>query len=123
MTPRRPYLVRAIYQWVLDNGFTPHVLVNAGIEGVQVPPEYVRDGQIVLNLAPSAVKDLYIGDDRVELSARFGGVARPVTFPMAAVLALYARENGQGMVFPDEGPAEEPPPPKRPERPSLKVVK
>lgn len=122
MTPRRPYLVRAIYQWVLDNGFTPHVLVNAGLDGVQVPAEYVRDGQIVLNLAPSAVKDLYIADDRVELSARFGGVSRPVAFPMAAVLALYARENGQGMVFPDEGPVEEPPP-KRPERPSLKVVK
>jgi stringent starvation protein B len=123
MTPRRPYLIRAVYQWVLDNGCTPHVLVNAGLEGVQVPVEYVRDGQIVLNLTPSAVKDLYIGNDRMELSARFGGVARPVSVPVAAVLALYARENGQGMVFADEGPVDEPPPPTRPERPTLKVVK
>ena len=122
MTPRRPYLVRAIYQWVLDNGLTPHVLVAADGEGVEVPREHVQDGQIVLNLSPSAVKELRIGDDLVQFSARFGGVARVVSVPMTSVVALYARENGQGMVFPDEGPVEEPPP-KRPDRPTLRVVK
>ena len=135
MIPQRPYLVRAIYQWVVDNGMTPHVVVNAALEGVQVPVEYVHDGQIVLNLNPSAVKELYIGNERVDLSARFGGVPRPVSFPIAAVLALYARETGQGMIFAEEQPTTtessdppelpEPPdpPPRRPERPTLKVVK
>ena len=135
MIPQRPYLVRAIYQWVVDNGMTPHVVVNAALDGVQVPAEYVHEGQIVLNLNPSAVKELYIGNDRVDLSARFGGVSRPVSFPIAAVLALYARETGQGMIFAAEGPtpaeSSEPPeppepsgpPPRRPERPTLKVVK
>ena len=104
MIPQRPYLVRAIYQWVVDNGMTPHVVVNAALDGVQVPAEYVHEGQIVLNLNPSAVKELYIGNDRVDLSARFGGVSRPVSFPIAAVLALYARETGQGMIFAEEGP-------------------
>lgn len=135
MIPQRPYLVRAIYQWVVDNGMTPHVVVNTALEGVQVPVEYVRDDQIVLNLNPSAVKDLYIGNERVDLSARFGGVSRRVSFPIAAVLALYARETGQGMIFAEEQPtpteSSEPPeppeppdpPPRRPERPTLKVVK
>ena len=122
MTPRRPYLVRAIYQWVLDNGLTPHVLVAADDDGVEVPREHVRDGQIVLNVAPSATKDLIIGDDIVQFTARFGGVARRLSFPTSSVIALYARENGQGMVFPDEGPTEEPPP-KRPDRPTLRVIK
>ena len=122
MTPRRPYLVRAIYQWILDNGLTPHVLVDAEAEGVQVPREHVRDGRIVLNLAPGAVRDLQIGNDLLELNARFGGAARVLRIPVAAVVALYARENGQGMAFPEEEPGEEPPP-KPPERPSLRVVK
>jgi stringent starvation protein B len=126
MTPRRPYLLRALYQWVLDNGLTPHVLVDAEREGVQVPREHVRDGRIVLNLSPGAVKDLYVGNERVEFNARFQGASRQISLPVSAVLALYARENGQGMVFPDESPRDESPtPPDRgpPERPTLRVVK
>jgi stringent starvation protein B len=126
MTPKRPYLVRAVYQWVLDNGLTPYLLVDARQEGVRVPAEFVQDGRIVFNLAPTAVRALHMGNDHVEFSARFGGHPRQVVFPISAVLALYARENGQGMVFPEEPPEREEPPPEggpRPERPTLRVVK
>jgi stringent starvation protein B len=126
MTPRRPYLVRALHQWVLDNGLTPHILVDAERDGVQVPREHVREGRIVLNVSPGAVADLYLGNDRVEFGARFGGVARRVSIPVLAILAVYARENGEGMAFPDEasGGGEEPPPRQGPpERPTLRVVK
>jgi stringent starvation protein B len=129
VTPKRPYLIRALYQWVLDNGLTPHVLVDADREGVNVPRDHVQGGRVVLNISPTAVKDLHLGNDRVEMGARFGGVAWRVTFPVAAVLAIYARENGQGMAFPDvepgDGPPPEPPPPEKrpPERPGLRIVK
>lgn len=124
MTSSRPYLIRALYEWILDNALTPHILVNAEIEGVEVPPQHVREGRIVLNLNPSAVQGLQIGNEFIEFSARFGGMARRVRVPPAAVMAIYARENGQGMAFGDEQGGGEPPPTPQPDKkPNLKVVK
>ena len=126
MTSSRPYLIRAIYQWIVDNGLTPHLLVNAGAEHVQVPTQYVDNGKIVLNISPGAVKDLDLGNDWVMFNARFAGTAMDLSFPPSAVLAIYAKENGQGMLFnEEEGGEPEPPEPPAPKpgRPSLKVVK
>ena len=94
MTPTRPYLIRALYEWIEDNSMTPHLLVNAEAPGVSVPKQHVRDGQIVLNINAAAVRDLRLGNDWIEFSARFGGVARSVQIPVPAVQAIYARENG-----------------------------
>jgi len=126
MTSTRPYLVRAIYEWIVDNGFTPFLMVDAGREGVEVPEEYVQDGKIILNVAPSAVKDLSLANDWISFNARFGGRPRDVRFPVPAVTAVYARENGRGMVFSEDEPGGEPPPSpedKGPSRPTLRVVK
>jgi len=134
MTPSRPYLMRALNEWILDNHCTPYVLVDAGIQGVQVPQDYVNNGQIVLNISPSAVQNLLINQDGLSFSARFGGVPMDVYVPIVAMLAIYARENGQGMVFGSEAgapdPNQPPEPPQAPEppkkgggRPSLSVVK
>jgi stringent starvation protein B len=102
MTSNRPYLLRAIYDWVSDNGLTPYVLVDATRPGVEVPPQAVKDGQIVLNLAMQAVTDLELGNELIRFKARFSGVSRDVFIPVSAVLAIYAQENGQGMMFPEE---------------------
>ncbi|WP_127959010.1 ClpXP protease specificity-enhancing factor [Serratia microhaemolytica] len=102
MTPRRPYLLRAFYDWLLDNQLTPHLVVDVTCPGVQVPMEFARDGQIVLNIAPRAVGNLQLADEEVSFNARFGGVPRRVQVPMAAVLAIYARENGAGTMFEHE---------------------
>jgi len=102
MTPRRPYLVRAFYDWLVDNDLTPHLVVDATQPGVQVPQEFVSNGQIVLNLAPRAVGNLELGNDAVRFNARFGGRPHVVAVPLAAVLALYARENGAGTMFEPE---------------------
>lgn len=99
MTSSRPYLLRAIYEWIVDNGHTPHIVVAAEMESVQVPRQFVDNGVIVLNLAPSAVRELELGNERVSFSARFAGSAQYVSVPMAAIQAIYARENGQGMVL------------------------
>ena len=134
MNSSRPYLIRALYEWIVDNDCTPHLLVNAEYTGVQVPAGFASDGQIVLNVSPSAVRQLHMDNEAVSFEGRFGGVAHSLYVPAVAVLAIYARENGQGMVFDLEAPAadnEEPddqgPPddePPRPSgRPSLKVVK
>lgn len=137
MTSSRPYLIRAIYEWVVDNAQTPYLLVDAQGDDVQVPREYVQDGRIVLNVAPSAVARLDLGNEYVSFSARFGGTPREVTVPVHCVLAVYSRENGQGMMFAEEeepepptpspGGGEDAAPPGRPPggsgRPSLKVVK
>lgn len=104
MTSSRPYLVRAIYDWILDNHLTPHLVVDAGLTGVSVPAAAIRDGQVVLNIAPRAVAHLELGNDQVHFLARFGGVSHEVRVPIAAVLAVYAQENGQGMMFPAESP-------------------
>jgi len=107
MTPNRPYLIRALFEWISDNGMTPHMIVDAQVDGVLVPQDYVEDGRIVLNIATSAVQGLVLGNDGIRFSARFGGVPQQVELPPRAVLGLYARENGQGMLFPDEGPTAE----------------
>jgi len=129
MTPSRPYIMRALYEWIVDNDCTPYILVDAGIDDVMVPEQYVKDGQIVLNISPSAVVELDISNDAVAFNGRFGGVATDIYVPVNAVIGIYARENGQGMVFePEESsdppPDDEPPEPLKPEgRPSLKIVK
>ena len=102
MTSKRPYLLRAINEWILDNGDTPHLLVDADAEGVQVPVQYVQDGKIVLNISPNAVKELEIANDVVLFNARFGGQPVSVRIPIQGVLAIYAKENGMGIVFPEE---------------------
>ncbi|MDI3262453.1 ClpXP protease specificity-enhancing factor [Aerosticca soli] len=131
MSSNRPYLLRAIYDWISDNGLTPYLLVDAAVEGVQVPPQAVRNGQVVLNLAMRAVADLDLGNEWITFQARFSGVSHVLRIPVRAVRALYAQENGQGMMFPAD---DEPPPPSppaedqggdRPPRgsPRLRVVK
>lgn len=99
MTPSRPYLVRAIYEWLVDNNATPYLLIDATNPLVRVPPQHIKDGKIVLNAAPHAVKDFFIQNEGISFSARFGGVPMMISAPMVAVLAIYARENGQGMFF------------------------
>lgn len=98
-TSTRPYLIRALYEWCADNGFTPFIAVSVD-PSVRVPQEYVRDGEIVLNVSMDATSGLLIGNDAVEFKGRFGGVARDIYVPIGRVLAIYARENGQGMAFP-----------------------
>lgn len=152
MSSNRPYLVRAYYDWILDNNLTPHLVVDATCSGVVVPAEHVKDGQIVLNISPSACGNLIIGDVDIEFDARFSGVPRHLVVPTGAVLAIYAKENGAGTMFPredkrhvseepqddldtlkaeirdlsslddDDGSDDEPPKPPR-GRPNLKVVK
>ena len=102
MTSNRPYLVRAYYDWILDNNLTPHLVVDATCEGVVVPHEHVKDGQIVLNISPTACGNLVIGDVDIEFDARFSGVPRHLIVPSGSVLAIYARENGAGTMFPRE---------------------
>ncbi|MFT4249020.1 MAG: ClpXP protease specificity-enhancing factor [Pseudomonas sp.] len=141
MTSHRPYLLRALVEWINDNGMTPHILVDAGLPGVQVPPSSVQDGRVVLNIAERAVVHLHMDNEGVGFTARFGGVSHAVYVPIAAVLAVYARETGQGMALPDDipGTSSEPPdgdaPPPAPQgpgpddappagkRPHLRVVK
>ena len=107
LSPRRPYLLRAFYEWLLDNQLTPHLVVDVTLPGVSVPMEYARDGQIVLNIAPRAVGNVELANDEVRFNARFGGVPRQVSVPLAAVLAVYARENGAGTMFEPEAAYDE----------------
>ncbi|AVX12193.1 MULTISPECIES: ClpXP protease specificity-enhancing factor [Pseudomonadaceae] len=132
MNSSRPYLVRALYEWIVDNDCTPHLLVNAEYPGVQVPAGFASDGQIVLNVAPSAVRHLHMDNEAISFEGRFGGIAHSLNVPSAAVMAIYARENGQGMVFEIEPtPPDDDAPtdggddgaPRPGGRPSLKVVK
>ena len=98
-TSTRPYLIRALYEWCTDNGLTPHVVVR--VDGsVQVPLEYVKDGEIVLNISYDATSALQLGNDYIEFKARFGGQPRDIVVPVGRVVAIYARDNGQGMAFP-----------------------
>jgi stringent starvation protein B len=120
----KPYLLRGMVQWMEDNGLTPQILVDATLDGVSVPQEHVKAGKIVLNIALQATARRDLDNDYVSFGARFGGVAREVWVPMVAVLAVYARENGQGMTFPTDEPGTPPEPqPPAPERPKLRVVK
>jgi len=138
-TPTKPYMIRALYEWCLDNGLTPHLMVK--VDGdTRVPMGYVKDGEIVLNINFSATKGLQMENDAITFSARFGGVSSNIYIPMRAVRGIFARENGQGMFFEPEAQAEapqsagepqatneagsgEPPSPPPKGRPSLKVVK
>ena len=122
-----------MHEWMLDNGFTPHLVVDAKREGVRVPNAHVKDGKIILNVSPTATRSLSLGNDCVTFEARFGGVSQQLVVPIAAVLGIYARETGQGMVFGEndspsttpegDGPAPEPSPPTGDRRPKLKVIK
>ena len=140
LSSTRPYLLRAMHEWMTDNSQTPLVVVDAAVDGVIVPLEHVKDGRIVLNVAWSATRDLELGNDVISFQARFGGVAHSVSMPMLAVRGIYARESGQGMVFQDEpgltGSAEDRPadagtnsnddsdgPKPRPGGPTLRIVK
>jgi stringent starvation protein B len=135
MTPSRPYFVRAVYEWLNDNSMTAHVVINALATGVQVPVQHVQDGRITLNIAPGAVRDLFIDNDGLSFSARFGGIPTNIYAPMQAVLAIYARENGQGMFFENDEEFDPPPadsvgtaakkpePAPAPKRPGLRIVK
>ncbi|MEG3182455.1 ClpXP protease specificity-enhancing factor [Lysobacter erysipheiresistens] len=102
MTSHRPYLLRALYEWIADNGMTPHLLVDATRADVQVPKGAVKEGRVVLNIADRAVSGLEMSNELIRFSARFGGVSQTVSVPVGAVLAIYARETGQGMALPDE---------------------
>jgi stringent starvation protein B len=134
LKPRRPYLLRALHEWISDSGETPHIVVDAAGKGVIVPRQYVKDGKIVLNVSFSATQMLKLGNDMVSFEARFSGASFAVQVPVRAVLGIYARETGQGMIFP-EGDADPDPtdsPPATPasgastpaaKRPKLQVVK
>ena len=135
MTSSKPYLVRAFYNWIIDNDCTPHVAVNAMAVGVEVPQIYVNDGQIVLNVAPRAVSAFNLDNDALCFTARFGGVPTDIHVPMHAIIGIYARENGEGMAFEssepesvelksvDDSPLDEPPSGPKPSGPKLRVVK
>ena len=133
MTSSRPYLIRAMYQWITDNGMTPHLLVDVSIDGVQVPTEHVQNGKIILNVAPMAIGSLVLGDEEITFSARFSGQSMGILIPVDAVLAVYAKENGQGMMFTDDDgavssddddPDHDPDPGTgKTKRPNLRVVK
>jgi len=131
MTSSRPYLVRAIYQWITDNGMTPHLLVDVAVNGVQVPAEHVQNGKIILNIAPMAISGLVLGDTEITFSARFSGKSQGLYVPIEAVLAVYAKENGQGMMFSEDDGAisatddgDDPDTdPDKPKRPGLHIVK
>jgi stringent starvation protein B len=129
MTSNKPYIIRALYEWVTDNKLTPYLAVNASIPKTHVPEQYVKNGQIVLNISYDAVSMLNIANDRIEFDATFNSVPFQIYVPIRAVQAIYAAENGQGMVFEeeeqeeaeDDTPPEPTPPPKG--KPTLKIVK
>lgn len=126
MKPSRPYLIRAIHEWIVDSGLTPYLIVDAEVPGVEVPNQHVQQGRIVLNVAPRAVRTLRLGNDWIEFSARFGGAAVPVRVPTHSVEAVYAKENGVGMAFQESGGGGEPPPKpsgRNKVKPQLRVVK
>jgi stringent starvation protein B len=128
MTSQKPYLIRAIYEWLLDNNMTPHLLVNTTYDGVQVPREYIHDDKIVLNISDGAVQNFHTDNDWISFSARFSGKPMELFIPIIAVQSIYGKENNEGMFF----PSDDTPPPKQPrqplqsvkkERPGLKIVK
>lgn len=136
MTSSRPYLIRALYEWIVDNGFTPYMLVDTSLEVVEVPRAFVENGRIILNISPEATHSLVLGNEAVTFNARFSGTAMDVHVPVVSVLAIYARENGQGMMFgdqddtpPDPGTGSKsdtskgPSAPPEAKRPNLKIVK
>ncbi|MGH8240655.1 MAG: ClpXP protease specificity-enhancing factor [Steroidobacteraceae bacterium] len=130
---RRPYLLRAMHEWISDSNQTPHIVVDASIEGVEVPRQYVQGGKIILNVSSNATSMLSLGNDLVRFRARFGAATYDVSVPIIAVLGIYARETGQGMIFSEaDAPPQPPAPPSEPApttsegkrtKPTLKVIK
>ena len=123
MTSSRPYLMRAVYEWIVDNNMTPYMLVNAEFPDVYVPQEHVNNGKIILNIAPEAVQNLDMGMGEVGFHARFSGKPMHVRVPISAALAIYARENGRGMVFNEDEDHTPEPTDDKPSGPQLRVVK
>ncbi len=125
MSSSRPYLLQALFDWIVANDCTPYVLVDASVSGVDVPQQHVKDGQIVLNISPSAVTGFSIGSDGLFFNARFAGIATDIFAPTSAIMGIYARENGQGMIFETEEKTdpESPQDPPAGKKPSLTVVK
>ena len=127
MTSSKPYLVRALYEWILDNDNTPYILVDTYGPGISIPPGIANEeGKVVLNLAPGAIDNLQMSNEAISFSARFNKVSEDIYCPMASLLAIYARENGEGMMFPpgEEGDTDsDTPPDDKPKGPTLKVIK
>jgi len=127
MTSSKPYLVRALYEWILDNDTTPYILVDTGSDQVLIPPGIANDGKVVLNLAPQAIENLEMTNEHVSFSARFNGVAEIIYCPINSLMAIYARENGEGMMFPAEETEAESGEPSgdddKPKGPTLTVIK
>ena len=113
MLSNRPYLIRAFYDWIVDNECTPYVVVDAHCDGVEIPQNFVTNGQIILNIAPRAVTNFEMNNHFIRLSTRFGGVPIDIYCPIGSILGIYAQENGQGMMF-ESDPLEDPPPPQGP---------
>jgi stringent starvation protein B len=111
MSSSRSHLVRALYDWIIENDCTPYILVNAFADDVQVPQEHVKDGQIILNISPSAIQSLFIRSDAVDFDGRFAGIPKRVYVPISAVMGIYAKENGQGMIFDSDANLPKPPSP------------
>ena len=125
MTSLKPYLIRSIYEWIVDNDFTPHLLVDAENSSAILPQQFIEDGKIILNIRPQAIQGLILGNTDIQFSARFSGKPMNIVAPIAAIMAIYAKENGKGMIFDqeDEEPENTPPENKPPTRPALRVVK
>ncbi|WP_020564980.1 ClpXP protease specificity-enhancing factor [Methylosarcina fibrata] len=126
MTPLKPYLIRSLYEWIVDNRLTPHLLVNAEDNNAVLPLQFAENGKIILNIRPEAVDALSLGNEAIEFNARFSGKAMHLVVPVPAVLAIYAKENGKGMIFDpedDSGPEGDSTPKKPSEKPNLRIVK
>ncbi|MCK9397355.1 MAG: ClpXP protease specificity-enhancing factor [Methylobacter sp.] len=126
MTSLKPYLIRSIYEWIIDNSLTPHLLVDAENTSAILPTDFIEDGKIILNIRPEAIQGLSLGNEEIEFNARFSGKPMHIVTPVAAVLAIYAKENGKGMIFdPEDNEDDEPPPPEKkpPAKPNLRIVK
>lgn len=114
MSSSRPYILRALYDWILENECTPYIQVNAFGAGVEVPQEHIKDGQIILNISPAAVQNLFIRNQAIDFDGRFAGIPKRVFVPVSAVMGIYAKESGQGMVFEADGILPEPSGPSAP---------
>jgi stringent starvation protein B len=124
MTSLKPYLIRAVYEWIVDNNLTPHLMVSSENNKGTLPEDYIEAGKIVLNIRPQAVEALSLGNELIEFNARFSGKPMTITASVNAVMAIYAKENGKGLVFDQENSdGDETPPEQPPTKPSLRVVK
>lgn len=126
MTSLKPYLIRSVYEWINDNSLTPHILVNASNNHGNLPEDFIEDGKIVLNIRPQAVEALSLGNELIEFNARFGGKPMTIVISVNAVMAIYAKENGKGLVFDQEDNGDDQPPSDKQlsrTKPSLRIVK